>query len=129
MASITEFWLPDSPDVDTGRLSEETMPVVTVPARPRGEPMATTCWPTSRLDELPNSIGVRFVFPSALMTAMSETESAPTMVASATDPSANATVSLPLAPAPVATWLFVRIRPSLLRMTPEPSPSCCEPFT
>ena len=43
IASMTVAWFEDSPLVDTGRSSEETIPVVTVPARPRGEPTAITC--------------------------------------------------------------------------------------
>ena len=48
IASMTVAWFEDSPLVDTGRSSDETMPVVTVPARPSGEPIAMTCWPTCR---------------------------------------------------------------------------------
>ena len=35
------------------------MPSVTVPCRPSGEPTATTCWPTTRLDDDPSAMGVR----------------------------------------------------------------------
>ena len=45
--------------VDTGRFSELTIPVVTVPSRPSGEPTATTFWPTRRSADRPTAIGVR----------------------------------------------------------------------
>ncbi len=70
MASITDAVLSFSPCVDTGRFSELMMPVVTVPARPRGEPTAITFCPTARLPDVPTVIGVSPVL-SALMTAMS----------------------------------------------------------
>ncbi len=45
--------------VVTGRLSALTMPVVTVPDRPSGLPMAMTGWPTTTCDESPMDIGTR----------------------------------------------------------------------
>ncbi|CFS19165.1 Uncharacterised protein [Mycobacterium tuberculosis] len=42
MASSTVFWLPASPVVDTGRLRALTIPVVTVPSKPSGDPIAST---------------------------------------------------------------------------------------
>ena len=92
MASSTVFWLPASPAVDTGRLSALTMPVVTVPSRPSGEPIATTSWPTRRLAEDPRVIGVRPDTPWARTTAMSLAGSAPTTVNGAVRPSAKVTV-------------------------------------
>src|ERR1700739_2378344 len=59
MASSTVFWLPVSPTDDTGRLSALMMPLVTVLSKPRGDPTATTLWPTCRLADDPMLIGVR----------------------------------------------------------------------
>src|SRR6478752_7816038 len=58
--------------------------------------------------------------PCALITARSSVESAPTTVAVAVLPSLNCT-SREVAPS--MTWLLVRINPSAVRMTPEPSPA------
>ena len=98
MASSTVFWLPVSPVVDTGRLSALTMPVVTVPARPSGEPTAITGWPTRRLADDPRLIGVSPDTPCTRTTAMSVVGSAPTTVNGAVRPSENVTVvfGLPL---------------------------------
>ena len=38
------------------RSSAETMPVVTVPDSPSGEPMAATAWPSFRLADVPSAI-------------------------------------------------------------------------
>ena len=46
-----------SPARRTGRSSALTMPLVTVPARPSGEPMATTGSPTTTSSELPSDGG------------------------------------------------------------------------
>ena len=43
----------------TGRFRALTMPLVTVALRPKGEPIATTLSPTSRLLDLPMVAGVR----------------------------------------------------------------------
>ena len=87
--------------------------------RPSGEPMATTGWPTCRSAELPSAAGVRPETPSALITARSSVAVVPTTVAVAVVPSLNRTSR---SVAPATTWLLVRIRPSAVRMTPEPSP-------
>ena len=65
MASSTVFWFPASPPAATGRFSALMMPVVTVPSRPSGEPIATTSWPTRRLPDEPSVIGVSPDTPSA----------------------------------------------------------------
>src|SRR3984957_1733324 len=130
MASSTVFWFCASPPAATGRSSALMMPVVTVPSSPSGEPTATTFWPTTRLPEEPRVIGVKPDTPGARTTAMSLLGSAPTMVNGVVRPSAKVTfVSGPPAPAGVSlaadtTWLFVMIRPSEDRMTPEPSSDC-----
>src|SRR5690349_5105622 len=113
----------------TGRLSELTMPSVTVEARPNGEPTATTSWPTARSLELPILAGVRPETPWALMTARSVTGSVPTIVALAVLPSLKLTDILPPLAATAATWLLVRISPLLLKMMPEPEPEPCWPST
>src|SRR6202000_2491621 len=99
MASSTVFWLPDSPVVDTGRLSELTMPVVTVPSRPSGEPTAITGWPPRGWADDPRLIGVSPEMPGTRTTAMSVVGSVPTTVNSAVRPSENVTVVFGLAPA------------------------------
>src|SRR6202021_3014469 len=104
MASSTVFWLPDSPVVDTGRFIALTIPVVTVPSRPSGEPPAITGWPTRRLADDPRLIGVSPEMPCTRTTAISVVGSAPTTVNSAVQPSENVTVVFGLAPAGGAGW-------------------------
>ena len=49
---VTQLLYVTSVMPDTGRFSALTIPVVTVPSSPSGEPTATTLWPTCRpLDE------------------------------------------------------------------------------
>ncbi len=59
IAFITECWPVLPSPVLTGRSSALMMPVVTVPSRPRGDPTATTFWPTFKSFEDPIVIGVR----------------------------------------------------------------------
>ena len=68
------------------------MPVVTVPSRPSGEPIATTSWPTRRLPDEPRVMGVSPVAPSAFTTAMSLPGSVPTTVNVVVLPSAKVTL-------------------------------------
>ena len=49
---------PVPPPAVTGRSSALTMPLVTVPSRPSGDPMATAWSPTLTLSESPIVIGV-----------------------------------------------------------------------
>ena len=105
------------------------MPEVTVALRPKGEPTATTVWPTLRSLDLPSAAGVRSETPSALITAMSVSGSVPTTVAFLVVPSLKLTEIEPFLPATAATWLLVRISPSLLSTMPEPDPDSCEPET
>ena len=125
-ALITVSWLApevcSEDEVRTGRFRAETMPEVTVADSPSGQPMATTGWPTDRSAELPSTAGVRPETPSALITARSSVAVVPTTVADAVVPSLNRTSRVV---APSTTWLLVRIRPSAVRMTPEPSPPLC----
>ena len=97
-----------SPARRTGRSSALTMPLVTVPARPSGEPMATTGSPTTTSSELPREAVTRPGF-STLRTAMSLAGSRPTMRAAEPLPSENtARISAPSTPsAPETTWLLV----------------------
>ena len=98
MASMTDAWLVEelSPEALTGRFRALMMPEVTVPARPRGEPMATTFWPTATVLELPMAMGVRPVLLATLMTAMSAEGSRPTMLAVAVLPSWKTTLMAPV---------------------------------
>ena len=84
------------------------MPLVTVPASPSGEPIATTGSPTTTSFELPRVAVTRPGF-STLRTAMSLDGSRPTMRAGEPLPSENtARISAPSTPAaPETTWLLV----------------------
>jgi hypothetical protein len=105
--------------VVTGRLSALTMPVVTVPASPRGLPTAMTGSPTPILSESPIAMGVRSLGASVMvMTARSVEGSVPRTSASKVRPSARVTVSFW---APETTWLLVSTC-VLSMMTPDPWP-------
>src|SRR3954468_16941849 len=105
--------------VSTGRLSAETMPAVTVPVRPSGEPTASTASPTRTADEAPRVAAGSPVL-STLMTARSSSWSVPTMRAAAVDPSLNTTDTVPPSAALATTWLLVRTYPSDRSTTPDP---------
>ena len=79
----------------TGRFSALTMPEVTVPDRPSGDPTATTVWPTTSEPDEPRVAGVRPETPLALTTARSVDGSRPTMVASTVVLSGSVTCSEP----------------------------------
>src|SRR5450756_2624329 len=107
----------------TVRCSADTIPALTEPSRPSGEPMASTVSPTCTVEVEPRVAGVRPLTSLARMIARSVAGSRPTMLASAVLPLANLTV-IPPAPAEAAastTWLLVRMVPSERRMTPDPS--------
>ena len=128
IASITVLTLsvPESSPVRTGRSRALTMPDVTLPCSPSGEPMATTSWPGCRVAELPSVALVRPWTPAILMTARSVTGSRPTMLAVWVEPSLRVAV---IEPAPSAasatTWLLVRTSPSEDSTMPLPSPPPC----
>ena len=111
----------------TGRFLALTIPVVTVPLSPSGEPMATTVSPTRRSSEEPSSTACRLSTPSTRMTARSELGSSPTISAGAEVPSWKVTLSDPPSAAPSTTWLFVRIRPDSSMTTPDPDPPPWDP--
>ncbi len=108
IALITALVSLPSPDSRTGRSRALTMPLVTVPARPSGEPMATTGSPTTTEPSVASDAATSPGF-STLMTAMSLAGSRPTMRASEPLPSENtARISAPSTPsAPETTWLLV----------------------
>src|SRR5680860_963373 len=114
---------------ETGRLSAETMPLVTVASRPNGEPIATTSSPTSIVSEVLSVAGDRPDTSCALITARSVRGSVPRISASALDPSSKLTDTDPPAAATSTTWLLVRISPSALKMMPDPEPCPCSPWT
>ena len=121
LVTVASFAL--SPDVDTGRSTAETMPVVTVLARPSGLPTAMTGSPTTTFEESPSAAALRSSGASlSLITARSVVGSVPTIVASKMRPSVSVTCTSPLASA--TTWLLVTMLPSSSMMTPEP----CEPL-
>ena len=105
----------------TGRCSAEMMPALTEPSRPSGLPMASTVSPTCTLSLLPKVAGLRLETPAALMTARSVDASRPTIVAFAVSPLLKVTVMLPPDAAAEMTWLLVRIVPSDVMITPDPS--------
>ena len=70
MYAVGASALPDSFTV-TGRSSAETMPWVTVPGRPSGEPTATTGAPTSAERESPSCSGRSRSSAFTLITARS----------------------------------------------------------
>ena len=58
IALMNDVSLPSDPPAVTGRSKELTMPLVTVPSRPSGEPMAIAWSPTFTLPESPTASGV-----------------------------------------------------------------------
>ena len=98
------------------------MPVVTVLDKPSGLPIAITGSPTLTADESAKVAGFRPLGGFLIwITARSVVASAPRTVAVYVRPSARTTEIVAPAPAPVTTWLLVRIRPEVSRITPEPS--------
>ena len=98
----------------------DTMPSVTVgpPVRSRALPMATTCSPIWRSDDLPSGSAVRPVL-STFRTARSSVRSTARTVAGAVEPSGKLTVMLV---ASAMTWALVTMWPSLLITNPVPAP-------
>ena len=80
--------------VVTGRFNAETIPLVTVPDKPRGEPKAMTGSPINREDELPSGISGRLPFLTKI-TAKSYSEFLPTIVAGNTSPLFSSTSICP----------------------------------
>ena len=107
------------------RSRAETMPVVTVPARPSGAPMAMVVSPTRRSAELP--IGMGSSSPGAARETMARSPkgSVPTTVASLTVPSASRTVisGSEASPPSVTTCAVVSTCPWESSTMPEPLPA------
>ena len=96
------------------------MPVLMLPWKPKGLPMATTNCPTCRRVESPRVTGEsRVAGASTLSTARSLLVSLPTTVAVTVVPSEKTTE---IALAPSTTWLLVTIWPWSSQMKPDPSP-------
>ena len=108
---MTSSGSPCSPPASTGRFSALTMPLVTVPASPSGDPTATTGVADPSSSELPSDAGCRSRTPLTLMTARSLTVSGcPTIVARLCVWSGRMTDSvLPDPLAAATTWLLVRM--------------------
>src|SRR5262249_52502836 len=122
IASSTASVSVPSPSSGTGRCSELTMPRVTVPARPSGEPIASTESPTVSVSESPRVAATR-PGRSTLSTARSVFGSRPTIFAGTDDWSAKITRMLPLLPAAAdTTWLLVTMCPLPSTTTPDPVP-------
>ncbi len=102
------------------RLSELTMPVVSVPSKPNGLPMASTFCPTTSASESPSRTVGSLRPASIRISARSLRESVPSTFALYDFISESFTVSCEL---PRTTWLLVRMVPSALTMKPDPVPS------
>ena len=113
------------------RSRAETMPVVTVPSRPSGAPMAMVVSPTRRSAELP--IGMGSSSPGAARETMARSPrgSVPTTVASLTVPSASRTVisGAEASPPSVTTCALVSTCPWESSTMPEPLPAAEELLT
>jgi hypothetical protein len=103
------------------RLFAEMMPAVTVLAKPKGEPMATTHSPTRSLLMSPIFTVGRLV-PSILITATSLRVSAPITFALNSRLSFMRTV---ISSAFSTTCALVTMKPSAETMKPEPRPKGC----
>ncbi|CAM5355100.1 hypothetical protein SBADM41S_10432 [Streptomyces badius] len=101
----------------TSRSSAETIPLVTVPVSPSGEPIATTCSPTLTLEESPSAAVFSPLAFRSLMSARSLSGSVPTTSAVYVLPVERVTW---ICCAPEMTWLLVTISPSSVITTPEP---------
>ena len=109
---------PDAVGRDRPRF--DTMPAVTLPARPIGLPSATTSCPTLRPAASPSGTGGG-TGPRARSTARSESTSRPTTSTTTAVPSENvASTDL----APTTTWALVSSTPSseMTLALPAPSP-------
>src|SRR5215471_2122521 len=84
-----------SPGTWMVRSSALTMPDVTVPDRPSGEPITTVGWPTFTEEDSPKAITFSLAEVSTLITARSVSGSRPVIVAGAVCPSANCTSTEP----------------------------------
>src|SRR3954452_199740 len=110
IASITSSVdVPSTLPASTGRSRALTMPEVTVPASPSGEPTAMTGSPTTTALELPSTAGCSPRTPRTRTTARSLTRSRPTISPRTECLSWNTTLSLPPSRAGWTTWLLVRM--------------------
>ena len=98
------------------------MPALTERVRPKGLPTAMATSPMRTLSLSAKVMACTFA-PSIFSTAMSDAASPPIFFA------LYSCLSLPsvttMSSAPSMTWLFVRMCPSVLTITPEPSPMAC----
>ncbi len=108
IASMTALASAPLPSSRTGRLRALTMPSVTVPTSPNGEPMAITPSPTTSPADEPIVATTGFA-TSTFTTARSVFGSRPTIRAALRVPSWKiASICAPFASAAGATtWLFV----------------------
>ena len=119
----TSTVVPPSPvGAVTSRFSALTMPLVTVPASPRGAPSATTGWPTLSASASPRG-RVGSPEPSTFSTARSVFGSRPTSLAGLVVPSFSSTSIWPPRAASEMTWSLVTTTPSALLMAPLPVPA------
>src|SRR5450631_3495606 len=99
---------PSLAPVVTGRLIALTMPLVTVPASPSGDPMAIDWSPTTTESESPR-VATGSPVLATLSTARSYEGERPTILPGVVEPSLNCTVIWPPAAAAATTWLLVRM--------------------
>jgi hypothetical protein len=104
----------------TVRPSALTMPEVTLPSSPNGEPIATTGSPTAGVASASAQTGTGRSLASTRSTARSEAASTPTTSASRRSPSGSVTTTCA---APSTTCALVTSTPSDRRTTPEPEPA------
>src|SRR5262249_40437831 len=119
-------WIAPSIGVLSGdvisRFSALTIPLVTVVARPNGEPTATTSSPTRTVAESPSTSGCSCAAGAwILTTATSLAGSAPTTLPRYVDPSAKRTSTLV---ASLTTCSLVMTWPFASYTNPEPC-ACC----
>src|SRR3954469_2179004 len=103
---------------DTLRLTDDTMPWVTLDRSPSGLPIASEMSPARTFDESPKLAGSG-VAPVIWMTARSLLGSAPTSLAACRSPFLSVTTNLV---APLVTCALVTTSPSASYTIPDPSP-------
>ena len=96
---------------------EDIIPVVTVPPKPRGLPMAITTSPIRDFAESPKATKGSFCFTSIFSRARSVLGSVPTIFAGNSVLSESLTY---ISSEPVTTWSLVIICPSSSRINPDP---------
>ena len=129
IASSTVFWFCASPPAATGRLSALTMPVVTVPSRPSGEPIGDDVLADPQIAGRTERDGRQPGGPVGLhdrdVTAGIGADHRERRGVAVGEGDLGLHAAWPPVPlAAATTWLLVRMSPSVERMMPEPSSDC-----